>query len=181
MFEGKLARLAPITRDDLERFVRWFNDPEFLRFLSPLGIRLISYEDEVEWYENMRKDKDNYVYAIRTLAEDKLIGSCGLHRVDWRNRKALFGIGVGDRSYWGRGYGTDATRVLMEYAFDELNLNRVFLEVYDFNARAIHSYEKVGFVREGTLRQDLFRDGAYHDTYIMGLLREDWLAGQASS
>jgi RimJ/RimL family protein N-acetyltransferase len=149
-----------------------------LRFLSPQGIRLASYDDELEWYENMRKDKDTFIFGIRTLEDDKLIGNCGLHRPDWRNRSALFGIGIGDKAYWGRGYGTDATRVLMGYAFGELNLNRVELEVYDFNKRAFRSYEKVGFVHEGTRRQALFRDGAYHDVYIMALLREDWFAQQ---
>lgn len=179
MFTGELVRLAPIKRDDVKLYAKWFADPEFLRLISPNVLRPMSYEDELEWYENMRKDKERYTFGIRTLEGDKLIGNCGLFNIDWRNRTALFGIAVGDKTYWGRGYGTDATRIMMGYGFDELNLNRVQLDVYDYNKRAIKSYEKVGFVHEGTRRQALFREGVYHDIHIMGLLREDWRAAHA--
>jgi RimJ/RimL family protein N-acetyltransferase len=179
VFTGKLVRLAVVQRDDAARYAEWFSDPDFLRFMAPQGIRPASVEDEIDWYENMRKDKNSYLFGIRTLTDDTLIGNCGLHRLDWRNRSAIFGIGIGDQAYWGKGYGTDATRVLMGYAFDELNLNRVELEVFDFNTRAQRAYEKVGFVHEGTRRQALFREGAYHDCHVMGLLRDDWFNQQA--
>ena len=123
----------------------------------------------------MRKDKNLFLFGIRTLDGDQLIGNCSLMQTDWRNRKAVLGIGIGDKAYWGKGYGSEATALLMEYAFDELNLHRVELEVYDFNERARRAYEKVGFVHEGICREALFRDGAYHDIHIMGLLREDWV------
>ncbi|MBN1287592.1 MAG: GNAT family N-acetyltransferase [Anaerolineae bacterium] len=180
MFTGKLVRLAPVVREDVKLYTEWFSDPEFLRFIFPNVLRPMSYEDEMDWYENMRKNKEAYTFGIRTLEEDRLIGNCSLFRIDWRNRVAVFGIAVGDKSYWGRGYGTDAARVLMGYAFDELNLNRVELEVYDYNKRAIKSYKKVGFVHEGTRRQALFRDGVYYDIHTMGLLRDDWYATRAA-
>lgn len=178
MFEGKRVRLAAVRREDLELYVRWFNDPEFTRFMAPNVLRLLSYEDEVGWYESMRQKKDLFVFGIRTVAEDKLIGNCSLNVKNWRSRMAVFGIGIGDKACWGCGYGTEAARLLMEYGFNELNLNRIELEVFAFNTRAIRSYEKVGFVLEGTRRQFLFRDGAYHDAHIMALLRDEWLARQ---
>ncbi len=178
MFNGKLVRLAPLTREDVDVFAPWFSDPEFIRFMFPHVLRPMSYEDEVEWYENMRKDKDRYIFGIRTREDDKIIGNCGLFDFNWSSRHAEFGIGIGDKAYWGRGYGSDATRILMRYAFDELNLNRVELSVYDFNVRARSAYEKVGFVHEGTRRQAIFREGAYHDVHVMGLLRADWRADQ---
>ena len=174
MFEGKLVRLAAVRRDDLALYTRWFSDPELLWFIAPQVLRPASYDDEVDWYEAMRKDKDQFTFGIHTIAEDRLIGNCSLGIQSWRNRAALFGIAIGDKAYWGRGYGTEATHLLMGYAFGELNLNRVELEVYAFNTRAIRSYEKVGFVLEGTRRQAIFRDGVYHDAHIMSLLREDF-------
>ncbi len=181
MFEGNLVRLAPITRDDVALFARWFSDVEFLRYISPVVLRLASYDDEMDWYESMRKDKDLFTFGVRTVAEDQLIGNCSLGVTNWRNRSAGFGIAIGDKSYWGRGYGTEATSLLVEYGFVELNLNRIELEVYDFNMRAIRAYEKVGFAREGTRRQAIFRDGRYCDSHIMALLRAEWLARQPSS
>jgi RimJ/RimL family protein N-acetyltransferase len=101
------------------------------------------------------------------------IGTTGFHQVDWKNRTAELGIVIGDKEWWGRGYGTDAVRALARWALDELALNRLWLRVYEDNARAIHSYEKVGFKVEGRLRQDRFHGGRYFDTVVMGLLRDE--------
>ena len=94
--------------------------------------------------------------------------------VDLRNRHAALGLLVGDRASWGQGYGTEATRLLVRDAFETWNLNRVWLHVYEFNERALHIYQKVGFRTEGRLRQETFRAGHYWDTLVMGLLREEW-------
>ena len=102
------------------------------------------------------------------------IGSCGYHAIEWRHRAGEVGIAIGARDYWGRGYGTDAMQTLVAWGFYTLNLNRVQLRVYADNARAIRCYEKVGFQVEGRLRQDNFYNGAYRDTLLMAVLREDW-------
>ncbi|HLY28941.1 MAG TPA: GNAT family protein, partial [Aggregatilineales bacterium] len=108
------------------------------------------------------------------LADDRLIGQCVLYRPDVRNRFGRIGIVVGAPRNRGRGYGTDALRILANYAFNELNLHRMEIEVFSFNAAAIRSYEKVGFKCEVTKRQAVYRDGAYHDVLMMGLLRQEW-------
>src|SRR5262249_50692365 len=105
---------------------------------------------------------------------DLLIGAAGLHDIDLRNRHAWFGITIGDKSAWGKGHGTEATRLILELAFGTLNLNRVFLHVYEYNERARHVYEQIGFRVEGRLRQDVFHAGRYWDTIVMGILREEW-------
>lgn len=171
MIIGKKVRLRAIEREDLPTFVRWFNDQEVTRYLQMSGP--LSLAQEERWFQSKLEDEKNTVLAIETL-DGVHIGNLGLHNVDYRNRHAQLGIVIGEKEYWNQGYGTDAVRTALYYAFDELNLNRVFLRVYAYNQRAIRCYEKCGFRHEGTLRQDFFRNGEYHDTLIMGILRQEF-------
>lgn len=176
MWLGEKIILGPVQREYLPKYVEWLNDWEVSRFLMP-GIPMpLNIENETQWFESLGKDKDNIVFAILTRADRQLIGNCGLHRIDWKNRSAIFGIFIGDKNYWDKGYGTDATRVMLKFAFEELGLYRVELEVYAFNARAQRAYEKVGFQRDGVRRQGLYREGKFHDEILMGILREEWQA-----
>jgi RimJ/RimL family protein N-acetyltransferase len=109
------------------------------------------------------------------LGENKLIGGLGLDVVDWATRDSFVGIFLGEREYWGKGCGTDAMRLLLQYAFTELNLWRVSLGVFEYNPRAIRSYEKVGFRHEGKMRQYLNHEGRRWDILYMGILRDEWL------
>ncbi len=179
MWQGEKVQLGPVLREYLPQYVEWLNHWEVSRYLAP-GIPMpMSLEDETDWFENRRRRNDNLVFAILTLAENRLIGNCGLQNIDLKNRTAVFGIFIGDPNYQNQGYGTDATRTLLRYAFEQLGLNRVELEVYDFNPRAIRTYEKAGFRRDGVRRQALYRDGGFHDIYLMSILREEWEAGQS--
>ncbi len=175
LLQGKLIYLDAVRREDVKSLGQWFDDMEFLALLFPGVAFPQTEEDEMDWYERQRKGKD-YVFAIRTREQNNLIGTTSLMRIDWRSRHSEFGIAIGDKNYWGKGFGTDATRRMLGYAFLELNLNRVELQVYDFNKRAIRSYEKVGFTHEGARRQAIFRDGQYHDIHVMSILRDEWLA-----
>ncbi len=174
MWRGDKLELGPVQREYLLKYVEWLNDWEVSRFLMPGIPFLLNLDDETDWFERRRQDKDNIVFAILALPEKQLIGNCGVHRLDWKNRSAVFGIVIGEKNYWNKGYGTDATRTLLRFAFEQLGLNRMELEVYDFNPRAIRAYEKAGFRRDGVRRQALYRDGKFHDVYLMGILREDW-------
>ncbi len=178
LFEGQLVRLTQLQRDDLPLFRQWFRDYEFVSLLNPETIVPITDEAEDEWYENAIKSKEDFFFAIRTLSDNQLIGSCGLFHISAKNRCATLGIGIGDKDYQGKGFGTDTMQVLLRFAFQERNLNRVQLEVFAFNSRAIRTYEKVGFVHEGVRRQAVFREGRYHDVLMMAILREEWLARQ---
>jgi RimJ/RimL family protein N-acetyltransferase len=174
MFHGEKVQLAAVQREYLPKYVEWLNDWGIAQFLKP-GIPMpFNLEDEMEWFENRRKSKESFVFAILTRDEGKLIGNCGLHNVNLKNRKAVLGIFIGDKNYWSQGYGTDATKTLLRFAFEELGLNLVELEVYAFNPRAIRAYEKAGFRQSGVHRQGIYRDGKFHDEYIMSILREEW-------
>ena len=174
MIYSEGIRLRSIEREDIPTFVRWFNDPEVRRYL--LMFEPMSKAKEERWFE-ARLDKENdYLLGIEVPVEDgwRLIGNVGLHRVDWVNSNCIFGIVIGEREYWGKGFGTQATRAALRFAFGALNLHRVELEVFDFNPRAIRAYEKAGFRLEGTRREALFRDGAYHDAHVMAALRSEF-------
>jgi len=171
---GERVKLRAIEREDVPRFVRWFNDPEVKQFLTMY--RPLSRAEEERWVESLASRREDIVLAIEVRAGDQWvhIGNVGLHRIDWKNRTATLGIVIGEREYWGKGYGTEAVRTMLRYAFEELGLNRVELETYSFNPRAIRCYEKAGFKREGVRRQALYRNGKFHDVILMGILRDEF-------
>jgi RimJ/RimL family protein N-acetyltransferase len=174
MLYGERVRLRAIEREDIPTFVRWLNDPQVRQYL--LMFEPMSKAQEERWFEKRLDIKDDFLFGVEARVEDQWvhIGNVGLHRVDWKNRTAVFGIVLGEKAYWGQGYGTDATRTMLHFAFGELNLNRVELEVYDFNPRATRCYEKAGFRREGTRRQARFHDGCYHDSHLMAILQGEF-------
>ncbi len=172
MLYGNRVRLRAIERDDIPRFVTWFNDPEVRRHLE--AYRPLSYVMEEKWFEaHAQLDPNEHLFAIET-ADGVHIGNIGLHRVNWKDRNAELGIVIGEREYWGQGYGTDAILTMLNYAFDTLNLHRVFLRVNADNPRAIRCYEKCGFEHEGTLRQAVFAQGHYKDQYLMSILQPEF-------
>ena len=171
MFTGEKVKLRAYEKEDIKKAQEFINDPEIKHLLTPTVPFPITLADETKFIEGISAFKDEYSFAIETL-DSLYIGGCGLNRVDWKNRSCIVGIFIGDKSYWGKGYGTDAMNVLIKFIFDEMNLNRIQLNVYSYNERAIKSYEKSGFVKEGVLRQALYKGGAYHDEIIMSLLKE---------
>jgi RimJ/RimL family protein N-acetyltransferase len=177
MLTGKLTRLRPLDVADLDRYLEWINDPEVVQFLGGT-LPLVSRLAETDWLERTaRKDVayGDVTLAIETL-EGRHIGSIALHNPKQRDRHCSLGIMIGDKEYWSRGYGTDAIRTLLRLAFDEMNLNRVWLTVDEDNARGIACYRKCGFIEEARLRQDRYCAGRYHDTLIMGVLASEFRA-----
>lgn len=170
---GKLVRLTvPNIETDIELVAGWDLDSEYQRLYDSEPARLTSLNMQREWAEEWVKECQ--VFMIRTLADDKVIGTMELDGFNWASGDAWVGIGLGERDYWGQGYGTDAMRVLIRYAFEELNLKRISLTVFEYNQRAINSYRKLGFQEEGRGRDQIRRDGRYWDMVFMGLLRDEW-------
>ena len=128
-----------------------------------------------KWLEEDLESEKCQAFAIRTLDGDRIIGEIGLDGVRWTHGDCFVGIGLGEREFWGKGYGTDAMKIILRYAFSELNLQRVTLNVFEYNQRGVRSYEKAGFVHEGREREVLLREGRRWDVHYMGILREDWL------
>jgi len=172
--EGERLYLRPLNMEDLDRCLRWINDPELLQYLgrkTPM-----SREMEQAWLSKQYKDERDTHFAIVLKDGDRHIGNCGLDRADFTNRNAGFGIFIGESDAWKIGHGTEAAKLLLEYGFEELNLHRIYLTVFSFNKRARRAYEKSGFVLEGTRREAYYRHGQYHDTHLMGILKSEWRA-----
>jgi len=166
------VRLRPVTEADLPDYVVWLNDPEVMQFLmrEPGGVTL---EGEYEWLAGVRADPQKHLWAIE--ATGRHIGNCGLHRHD-SQPTAEMGIAIGDKSAWGRGYGTAAVSELLRTGFQELGLRRIFLRTWSFNHRAQRCYRKCGFRHEGTQRQAVLKAERWIDVIMMSVLREEWEA-----
>lgn len=176
MIPGEGVRLRSIERTDIPTFLRWMNDPEVRENL--LLFKPVSSMDEERWVDSLRDRTNELVLAVEAEIDGTWIhvGNVGLHDMDTKNRTAELGIVLGEKEHWGKGLGPSACRTMVRFAFDEMNLHRLDLSVFEFNTRAVRCYEKVGFKREGVRREALFHLGRYHDIIVMGLLRAD-LAG----
>jgi len=171
MLSGDHVKLRAIEREDIPRFLRWLNDPEVTRYLTMY--MPLSRDEEERWFEEQLQDRSRKILAIEIEAGEH-IGNISLEDIDWKNRYATLGIVIGEKRYWGKGYGTAAVRTLLRFAFEEMNLNRVQLTVIDYNERARRCYRRCGFVEEGTARQAHHTGGRFHDLVWMSILREEW-------
>jgi len=177
LFRGELVRFTleePEAAAKAE--IRWQHDTGLHRLLDSNPARFNSEKKIKEWIEQ-QGDKgfppDRYYFTVRTLAEDRHIGFLGLW-MDLIHREAWVGIGIGEREFWGRGYGTDMMKLCQRYVFDELGMERLSLGLHEYNPRALRSYEKCGFRLEGRTRRELLREGKRYDSLWMGILREEW-------
>jgi RimJ/RimL family protein N-acetyltransferase len=170
---GDLVVLRRHVPDNVRAFQRWYADPDV--------VRLTRYQDGP-----MRRDEIDRFFAARALGADslsmaihvretdRLIGTCALSQLDPDNGSALFHITIGEKDAWGHGYGTEATRLMIDHAFVELGLHRVALTVFAFNERAVRSYRSVGFVVEGRAREAIWREGRWWDEISMSILDSEW-------
>jgi len=170
---AKRVRLRPLQEDDLAHFQRWLADEELRRWLGSVNEQP-SVAEEFDWYMSKRQDPDTILWSIE--AEDgALLGNVEL-RLRPLDRRAEVGIGIFDRQHWGEGYGTEAMSLVLDFAFRDLKLNRVELTTDEENVRALRSYEKCGFVREGLLREHRLIEGRPSDSVAMAVIRSDWEA-----
>ena len=181
LLRGEQVRLAaPNPETDAEAVAAWSRDAEFQHLLETGVPRLWTaraVKADIAEAQGDEKPRDEvFPFVIRTLADDRLIGFINLEISHWSQRNAWIAIGIGQRENWGKGYGTDAMRVLLRFAFSELNLERLTLNTFAYNERAQRSYIKAGFVVEGRQRERLRRGSRRYDMIFMGILRDEWRA-----
>jgi RimJ/RimL family protein N-acetyltransferase len=180
MLRGERVTLRALSRDDLPRLWAFNND---------LAVELAGGGDppmpqslerlQAEFDQNAAKGgRDGTTFAIEVGGT--FIGTCGLFGASEIDGTTELGIGIGDKDYWGRGYGREAVALLVEYAFRMLNRRKVWLRVWGNNERGIRAYRACGFVEEGRLRAHAWSDGQFHDLVLMGLLRDAWAASRSA-
>ena len=177
MIYGERLRLRALERSDVPQYYEWVNDPEVTAGLT-LFLPM-STLDEEKWFEDStQRPQETRPLVIEVREGDgwQMVGNCSFIDLDWVARSAEFGIMIGDKTVWNRGYGTETVLLLLQHGFNTLNLNRISLKVFADNERAIRAYEKAGFVQEGRMRQAVYRQGRYWDVLFMSVLREEWSA-----
>lgn len=171
---GRVVALRRPHSTDLNAIVRWYRDPEVAR-LTRYQTRQMTQQEIERFFQVRMLAPDALAYTICELPTWRAIGFTTFSALDGDNGTVLFHITIGERDSWGRGLGTEATRLMLGHAFERLGLHRVGLSVFSYNVRAIRSYQKAGFTIEGRMRDAIQRDGRYFDEIQMGILADEWL------
>ena len=171
---GSSVTLRPIVTEDAPAMFASLDDEESRRLTGTQ--QTFTFEQVQQYCAGLLAAEDRVDYAITRPEDGLYMGEVVLNSIDWLNRSASFRIALASSQFFGTGYGTEATQLILDYGFRQLKLHRIELEVYDFNPRARHVYEKVGFVREGVRRDVLLWEGEYHSAIVMSILAEEYEA-----
>ncbi|TCJ03573.1 GNAT family N-acetyltransferase [Cytobacillus praedii] len=164
-----------MVSEDAELYHSWRNDMEVMVSTNP-SLDLYTLQDTKEFVENVvlsSSSSKSYIIIEKELS--KPIGITSLINIDYKNRNAECIIDIGEKDFWGKGYAKEALKLLLDFAFQEMNLHRVSLKVFSFNEKAINLYAKIGFKHEGVSRHSLFRNGHWHDIFHMGILQSEFI------
>lgn len=171
LFKGKLLKLTSFRPEDAAIMACWEENSDYLRNLDTE----IAFPQSIsELEEEKERSSNSFYFRLRTIEDETLIGFVVIHSIEWNNRVGSLAIGIGDPNFQNKGFGSEALQLVLRYAFHELNLHRVGLDVIGYNGRAIRAYEKAGFIVEGKIRSAIYRDGHYYDRIMMGILRSEW-------
>jgi len=175
--KGKKCTLTSITEKDLPNYVKWFSDPEVIEHLAA-DFSNLNMKKEKKWFDGEKKDKNSVTFGIKPKGSDKVAGSVSLHDIDLFNKKAVMGISIANKEYWGKGIGTDAVSLIVDFGFKVIKLNSIYLIVHLLNKKAYHVYKKIGFKKSGLLPQHVRHNipgkVEFDDAYIMTILKKDW-------
>lgn len=173
--------LREISHDDLPLINRWRNDPEIINLLGN-NFLYISRDVDDAWFEQYLQNRDKAKrFAIIDEANNCMVGTTQLTGIHAINQSAEFSIAIGERRYWNKGVGQIASRMVLAHGFCDLNLYRIYLTALVRNTRAIHLYEKIGFVQEGVLRGSVYKQGIFEDQVIMSILKEEYFSSSAAN
>lgn len=174
MFNSERIFLRKVTEQDVETYHQWRNDTDVMKNTSP-ELDIFTLAESEEFIRNISKSSNSKSYIISLKERDKSIGMVSLINIDYKNQNAECIIDIGEKDYWGNGFGQETMQLLINYSFLEMNLHKVYLRVFSFNERAIKLYERIGFVKEGELKEQLFRNGKWHGIISMAIFQEDQL------
>lgn len=176
LLRGKLIRLTEIREPDLVEIGKWHTNIDLMRYKTLMPARPLTAKTSKERQEQITTSGNAFNFAIRPLDNEAIIGQITLSDIEWNHAVGALSVSIGESRYHGKGFGTEAVALMLDYAVRELNLYRVELRVFSYNASAIRVFEKTGFTREVTYREAIRRDGAHYDIYLYGILRPEWEA-----
>ncbi|MDQ2716588.1 MAG: GNAT family N-acetyltransferase [Chloroflexota bacterium] len=177
---GEKVLLRSLELDDLDLFWTWFVDREAVKYSLGTWLFPWSKHETEMWLKRTLQDKETLTLGVLEKATGQLIGYAGITSISHINHSGEYYIFLGAKSSWGKGHGTEVTRLLVHYGFASLNLHRIMLTVSSPNTGGVKAYTRAGFQQEGVLRQACYRDGAYHDKIVMAILRPEWKASHPS-
>jgi RimJ/RimL family protein N-acetyltransferase len=172
IIKGEKVVLRPMVLADAPHSLRWVNDQETSKLVNA-GRKKLTLKEEIKWINDVRKNKKTKLQLAIETRDGVHIGNTGFEIIP-QHKNATWGILIGDKRYWGKGYGTEVLGLILRYGFTEMKLNRIQLNVYEYNARAIALYGRAGFVKEGVRRKAIFYKGKFYDEIVMGMLRSEW-------
>ncbi len=174
LLRGERVRLAAMTEADIEVAASWYQDAEFLQLWDSRPAVPRTVDSLKEEIREAQKSLRDFVFAIRLLESDAPIGYLELDGIEWIHQVGGLGIGIGQSAYRGQGYGSEACRLGLRLAFEELNLHRISATIFSYNTASIRMFQKLGFQQEGVFREFLHRGGRRHDMLLFGMLRPEW-------
>lgn len=170
---GNRVSLRLLTQEDVVQITEWMNDQEVTAFLSACFPLHLSQEEK--WIEDVNQSTKDFVFGLQTN-DNHFIGVMGLHGINFIDRFGKTGAYIGNKEYWGKGYGSEAKMILLDYAFNTLNLRKINSSVAAFNPRSHNYLKKCGYKEEGVRKKQIFHNGEYHDEILLSVFQEDWLA-----
>lgn len=173
MYCNENIKLVPFTKEYLEKYHSWRNDMDIMQFDQPGFLYPISYDEAASWHEKINSYNNSHSFIIKDKKSDEAIGICAFMNMDYKNRNVELSIVLGEKKFWGKGYGKQVMDLMIKLGFEEFNMHKLILRVMSFNDRAIRLYEKLGFEKEGTLKETIYRNGKYFDTIYFGLLKNN--------
>ncbi len=171
--EGEKLNLRPLCELDADRLVLWINDPQVRKYLTvylPMTI-----EKEREWIKSISGSDKNIVFAVINKKDNEHIGNMGLHNINWRNGTATFGFMIGNKKYWGNKHGTEMLELMLEYAFNELDLRKIKSSVLELNTFSKDIHKKCGFKEVGVFKREYFVDNKHLDEILFEIFKKDWV------
>jgi RimJ/RimL family protein N-acetyltransferase len=169
-----LVNLRPVDESDVDNILSWVNDQTVVGNLAVFAGKPLTRVDELAWVRRMRTSTDDRVFTVTASDDGRYLGQVGLHQIFWRSKLGRAAAVISRKDEMGKGFGSAAIARLLDTAFDELGLHKVWLMVFAHNSRSLRTWERVGFQREGLLRDEYFHDGAWHDMVRLGMLSNEW-------
>ena len=168
------VRLDPLSESDVDDILTWVNAPEVVGNIATFSGTAFTRDDELRYIASTRASKSDRVFSARDPTDDGYIGQVGIHQIHWRSRVGRLALVIAEREKMGQGFGTATAAACIDYAFDELELHKLWLMIFETNTRSEQIYARLGFIEEGLLREEYFHNDGWHNMRRMSLLQSEW-------